>query len=248
MQAFATLVPLVLGAVGGWLGAYAKVKGEGRATTELFERRLEELKQSTYAKAKEEARAATEDFDQKLEQLRRNTLAVEEVKRLSEDQTRRLSKAAAYVERQIEEFYGPLFNLVQQVIIANHVQHKIRHGETGKESKLSPAQHADVRRFFQEHYFFPLHHAINGILKSKLYLVEGRRLPESFYLYLRHALQEEAQANLWRELRIDTSYARGEPHPNQFQEDVKEHLDLLMDRHATLTRSLDPDRGAAGSG
>ena len=207
---------LLVGVLGGWIGAYLKVKGESLAIKE--------------------------DFARSLERLRLNTATVEDVKQLGEDRARRRDKSVSYLERQIEEFYGPLFNLGQQIILANHVQAKILHGP-GAAGKLSDAQSSEVQRFFVETYFSPLHFAISDILKSKLYLVEGTRMPRSFYRYLRHALQEAAQAQLWQERHIDTSFVRGEPFPDAFFEDIQRHLDALMDRYSELiSNAHDPVR------
>jgi septal ring factor EnvC (AmiA/AmiB activator) len=198
----------VLGMLGGWLAAYAKVKGANLATKE--------------------------DFSSALAQLRQNTQTVEDVKQVLSDRSRRVENTASYIERQIEEFYGPLFNLVHQIVLANHVQHNILTQRIGAGS-LSPEQRASVVRFFQEQYFFPVHQEVNEILKKKLYLVEAAQLPASFYRYLRHALQEQAQANLWREEGIDTSYVKGEPYPNELYDTLKRDLDKLMNRYSELT-------------
>lgn len=45
--------------------------------------------------------------------------------RAAEDRTRKLESLKRHYERQVEEFYGPLFNMVQQVFVANHVQWEI---------------------------------------------------------------------------------------------------------------------------
>lgn len=153
-----------------------------------------------------------------------------------EDRTRRLEKAVRHLERQIEEFYGPLFNLVHQVVIANHVQHRILAG-TGK-GKLGPEQAEAVRRFFRDRYFFPVHAEINQILKTRLHLAEGAAMPEVFYRYVKHAVQEQAQAALWQEHQVDTSFVPGEPYPNDFYDAVKGGLDRLMEEYDRLTRAL----------
>jgi hypothetical protein len=81
---------------------------------------------------------------------------------------------------------------------------------------------------FWQHYFSPLHQEIGGILRTKLYLLEGGRLPESFTEYLEHATQEACQHRLWSELSIDTSGVRGRRWPKAFDRDVKTALDRLM--------------------
>ena len=76
-----------------------------------------------------------------------------------------------------------------------------------------------IRNFFWERYFTPLHQEVAGLLKTKLYLLEGGQLPTSFQHYLEHATQESCQQHLWRELQIDTSHARGRSWPQQFHSD-----------------------------
>src|SRR5437868_6543765 len=70
-----------------------------------------------------------------------------------EDETRRLESSVSRMERQIEEFYGPLFNLIHQVVIANHVQHKILSGAKG----MAQEQADRIRGHFRDHIFFPVH-------------------------------------------------------------------------------------------
>lgn len=200
---------VLLGLLGGWLGAYFNVKGKNLATRE--------------------------DYEDALEQLRRNTETVEDVKEKLSDQARRVTKSSEYVARQIEEFYGPIFNLVHQIVVVNHVQHAIlsRKPETGP---LPVSQQSEVIKFFQEKYFFLIHRELNEILKTKLYLIEGTELPRSYYAYLRHAIQEQAQTELWSERQIDTSYVQGVPYPNELYDAVKQDLDILMQRYESLTR------------
>src|SRR5262245_5066555 len=95
-----------------------------------------------------------------------------ELSRAAEDRTRRLEGLKRHYERQIEEFYGPLFNMVNQVFVANHVQ-----GEILK--RTNPPDSEMVRDYFHTMYFDPMHDEIRQILRTKLYLVEGSEMPES---------------------------------------------------------------------
>jgi len=155
-----------------------------------------------------------------------------------EDQTRRLEKTIRHLERQIEEFYGPLFNLVHQIVIANHVQQRILSGSS--KGKLSDEQYLRVRRFFQERFFFPIHAEITQILKNRLHLVEGANMPPEFYQYLKHSIQEQSQSMLWNNQQIDTSFVQGEPYPNELYQVLKESLTRLMAEYAKYSRALEP--------
>jgi hypothetical protein len=153
-----------------------------------------------------------------------------------EDSTRRLEVSAKYLERQLEEFYGPLFNLLHQLFVANHVQEDIL--RAGPRHGLSEADAARIRRYFRDSYFMPIHDEINQILKTRLYLIEGTELPESYYEYLRHAIQERVQTTLWERLNIGTSYVTGREYPQQLYTDIKNDLDAIMLRYARLTKAL----------
>ena len=153
-----------------------------------------------------------------------------------EDDTRRLESTLRHLERQIEEFYGPLFNLVHQIVIANHVQHKILSGAGS--AQLARDRVETVQRMFRKRFFFPVHAEVNEILKTRLHLVEGTQMPDVFYRYLRHALQEQAQAALWEEHQVDTGFVPGEPYPNELYGAVKSGLDHVMEEYDRLTRAL----------
>src|SRR5258706_8302785 len=117
-----------------------------------------------------------------------------ELSRVTEDRSRKLAGLMRHYERQIEEFYGPLWNMVHQLYVCNHTK-----------SELVPQLKGDqvraIEDYYQNTYFIPLHTEIRDIIKTKLYLVEGAEMPASFYDYLKHALQERDQRNLAKENR-----------------------------------------------
>lgn len=156
-----------------------------------------------------------------------------------EDSVRRLEGTKKHLERQIEEFYGPLFNLVHQIVVCNHVQHEILYSKDSRGNSIKSASDADkVRQFFQDSYFIPLHEEMLRILKTKLFLIEGAEMPESFYKYLRHSIQEQVQGTLWRKHGVDTSHVRGLPYPNELYQDVKSGLDSTMIKYEQCINNL----------
>jgi hypothetical protein len=144
-----------------------------------------------------------------------------QLSRASEDRTRKLESLKRHYERQIEEFYGPLFNMVHQVFVANHVQSEIL-------KRTDPTDSEKVRDHFHTTYFHPMHAEIRQILRTKLYLIEGSEMPESFYLYLKHAAQEHDQRTLWEQYHIDTSFLPGEPWPDRFLDDIRRGFETAM--------------------
>ena len=161
-----------------------------------------------------------------------------------EDRVRQLEATKKHLERQIEEFYGPLFNLVHQIVVCNHVQHEILYSKDSKGNSIKSDSDADkVRQFFQDYYFIPLHDEMIRILKTRLYLIEGAEMPDSFYKYLRHSIQEQVQGTLWRKHGVDTSHVRGLPYPDEIYKDVKNGLDSTMIRYEQCINNLKVESG-----
>lgn len=140
-----------------------------------------------------------------------------------EDRTRRLDTVLKLRARQIEELYGPLLSLIEQIFVVWEVRENVL--KTGSHSAEDGRR---IREFFWKNYFTPLHEQIAGLLRTKLYLLEGREMPQSFEEYLEHATQEACQHRLWAELSIDTSQVKGRKWPASFHDDVKAALDRLM--------------------
>lgn len=158
------------------------------------------------------------------------------------DRERKLKSLMHHYERQIEEFYGPLFNLVHQVFVANHIQWELTSARNEKGAPcLGPEKVEVIQDYYQKTYFYPLHDEIIKIIRSKLYLIEGSEVPESFYEYLKHAAQERDQRTLWRDHGIDTAFLTGQPWPRNFYRDIKTGFEHAMRNYENCVEGL---RGA----
>ena len=146
--------------------------------------------------------------------------------KMREDRTRRLDLLLKLRAQQIEELYGPLRSLIDQIFNVWRVRTNILSGVA-----YPPEDDRRIREFFWQNYFTPLHQEIVTLLRTKLYLLEDGRLPDSFTAYLEHSTQEAIQHRLYSELGIDTSKVAGRRWPAAFQDDVKASLDRLMAEH-----------------
>lgn len=146
-----------------------------------------------------------------------------------------------YIQKQIEEFYGPLYSLIWQIFTANHLKDRVLN-----ECRLSADQTARVHSHFASTYFAPLHARIKEILESKLYLVDGKAMPWSFYEYLSHTMQEDTQRCLWMEEQIDTSAIHGTEFPDGFYTNVDETLQKLMEEYEISVQDLKTGMGSQG--
>jgi hypothetical protein len=153
--------------------------------------------------------------------------------RKKEDKTKRLQIKLEYLNKQIEELYGPLYSYIQQIFNYWDVQQELI-----SPNDINNQDRDRIIIFFREKYFYPLHNQIRDLLKNKFNLIEGNKLPESFRKYLQHSTLETTQITLWNELNIDTQHTNGIPWPNEFENDVKKTLDVLMKRYDTLLKNI----------
>jgi hypothetical protein len=161
--------------------------------------------------------------------------------RRREDRTRKLENLLRHYQKQTEEFYGPLFNLVHQIFLVNETQSEITEARNGR---LTEEQKEKVSAWFLERHFSKLHAEVNEILKTKLYLVEGSEMPKSFYEYLRHSYQERDQHGIYTDLRIDTRFLPGRPWPQEFYDDIKNGFERAMGNYEAILDGLrDHKRG-----
>lgn len=152
--------------------------------------------------------------------------------RQRDDETRRLEVTLKRMERQIEEFYGPLFSLNEQMQNAWFVREAVLSPDGDRKNcPLSEPDRNRVKEYFQEQYFFPIHGRIRELLRTKLFLIEGAEVPTSFNDYLRHATQEKAQSEIWQKLNIGTNYLAGKGYSQKFFDDVKNRLRQVMQEY-----------------
>src|SRR5271166_859104 len=140
--------------------------------------------------------------------------------------SKRLEIRQQYLQKQIEEFYGPLFSLVWQIFNSYDLKHRIVSGK-----QFDKDQRDKIEKYFESMHFKPLHEEIRSILKSKLYLVDGAEMPQSFYDYLQHSTQELIQQELWSSAEVDTSFLPKQHFPPQFYDDIGETLKQLMSEY-----------------
>ena len=155
--------------------------------------------------------------------------------RLRESKIRRQTTALQYRERQLGEFYGPLISLIEQIQSVYQIKTDLLKAGA---NRPSPEQREKIDDYFWRTHFNPLHVAIRGLFRSKLYLLEDGKKPESFVKYFQHSVQEEAQKEIARDLHIDTSFLEGVEYPRDLDTTVQKTLDGLMADYRRDLKSL----------
>jgi len=159
-----------------------------------------------------------------------------------EDRTRRLEAKLKHMERQIDELYGPLHALIQQIFAVWQVREDLL-----KVSALTEAQKEAARDVIWREFFRPIHEQIQVLLRTKLHLVQGK-VPYSFEEYLQHAVNEATQHALFDKLQIDipgTTQRKG--WPKEFAKDVFLSLRHIREDYDESLRRFDARR-VLGSG
>jgi hypothetical protein len=166
---------------------------------------------------------------EKANYLRELEVVKTQLEQSAADRTRKLQALMRHYERQIEEFYGPLYNLANQILYTAHdVQRDLlEYLGPGNEDKSNI-----IKEYYRVNYFAPIHDKIYEILKTRLYLVEGAAIPKTFdenlRIYLRHTIQEKDQRALWRDHGIDTSFLKGVDWPWHLHGDIREGFETAM--------------------
>jgi hypothetical protein len=152
--------------------------------------------------------------------------------RKKEDRTKRLQIRLDHTKIQIEELYGPLYSLVNQVFTYWDVKERL------ESHPLTDQEKERIEMLFRDRYFNSIHQEIKALLKTKFHLIEGVEFPKSYWDYLQHTTQETVQTDIWKELNISTSELKGYRWPKNFNLDVKKQLDLLMNRYENILKEL----------
>jgi hypothetical protein len=148
--------------------------------------------------------------------------------RLKDINANRLKIHQDFVMKQIEELYGPLYNLVLQINNFWDIEQNLLNRENDK------SKQDKVRVYFREHYYYPLHLEVRLLLKNKTHLLQNQTMPKSFDTYLKHSTQETVQIDIWNNLNISTIDVAGIPWPDEFETDIKSTLGILMKNYDKL--------------
>jgi hypothetical protein len=177
--------------------------------------------------------------------LAENELKARMDARAQSDRTRRLEVRLNYYERQIHEFYAPLYSCIQLIWNVWEISEKIDKNLKRTDNEIPREEvMTKIGHMFGRKYYAPLHDEIREILKTKLFLMEGVEMPESFTKYLMHSVMENIQSRLAEEEKINTSSVEGVPWPYQFPIDVKAGLDQAMRHYDEAVQELSGNRDA----
>jgi hypothetical protein len=150
--------------------------------------------------------------------------------------------ALRHLEAQIGELYGPLLGLIQETrAVFSVAQKRLSTTPTGRidfSHFSKERKDEEAWRFFVEGYFLPLNSQMSSLVRSKMHLLEGGIIPTSFQEFLLHEAEFSSLHRLWSEKGIDSREVQGAGWPPQFEQDVRDTLNKLHNRHQKFLRKL----------
>jgi hypothetical protein len=147
--------------------------------------------------------------------------------------------ALRFLERQIEELYGPLYGLINESkMIYDVVKMKVPTQNGNVFQEKFTQEHWDIWRYFVEKHFLPHNKEISNLIKTKMHLLNTIELPKSFIAFLDHTVQFELLHNLWKDTGISATNIKGKGWPSSFNTDVNNTLQMLRESHDNYLRRL----------
>lgn len=155
------------------------------------------------------------------------------IKLMLDERGERAQLRAQRLQDQIQQLYGPLFSVIDQLDTCDRIEPRIFH-----DNPLSDEQRETARRFMCYEFYLPLHKQIREIVQSKLYLIDGLAVPQSFRDYMDHSMQYEIQMRLWFEKGVASDKTPGTPYPFAFNDDIEFGLDNIMTRLGVTLQAM----------
>jgi hypothetical protein len=156
-----------------------------------------------------------------------------------EEQRRRTEAQLRFVERQIEELYGPLVSLLHEGrrTFADLLQ-SLGRNYVFIVGKPLPKEELHTWLYWAENEFLPRNEKIKDLLKSKTHLIEGPEFPESYVRFLDHCNSWAINHRRWKDQGIEYSWRSKINWPEEFGIEVLDTFKSLKAKHARLLGQL----------
>jgi len=152
---------------------------------------------------------------------------------------RRIEAELRFVERQIEELYGPLAVALYEGrrtfldLLDSLGRDRVFEGD-----KPLPPEELKTWLFWSESEFLPRNKEIKDLLRAKAHLVEGACFPASYVLFFDHCNSWAVNHRRWTEHRLAYSWRSKINWPAAFENEVLGTFQALKSRHAALIGKL----------
>jgi len=150
-----------------------------------------------------------------------------------EEHSRRQQATIQYLQRQIEELYGPLLGMLQESRYLYEVALKTLPSHDGRidTSRFSETD-SEMWNYLIENHFLPNNAKIAELIRTHLHLLELGKLPPSYDHFARHQAQFDCLHKLWRQKSIDNRSIAGIGWPKHLEVEVEGVLAKLRQEYS----------------
>jgi hypothetical protein len=160
-----------------------------------------------------------------------------------EESRRRVEAQLKFVERQIEELYGPLAAALYEGRRAfEDLLQSLGRDRVFHDDRPLPPDELKTWLFWAETEFLPRNEQIKLLLKSKAHLVEGSSLPASYISFFDHCNSWSIHHRRWKEDGTEYSWRSKINWPADFEDEALATFQTLKSRHAALLGALAENR------
>lgn len=136
-----------------------------------------------------------------------------------------------FIEKQLEELYGPLAFLVHEGENSFKSIFKTNRKKwvSLKGDDPIPKDQLELWIFWVENDFFPRNEQIKHLLMEKTHLIEGSKVPDSHLQFMEHYNTWKLDHQRWQEDGIEYSFISRVNFPDTFNDEVLETFNCLKE-------------------
>lgn len=158
---------------------------------------------------------------------------------IRDERKRRIEVQLKFVERQIEELYGPLAACLyegRQTFL--ELLKSLGRSSVFEANQELKADELKTWLFWVESEFLPRNEQISILLKTKAHLVDGPRFPNSYVNFFEHCSSWAIYHRRWMEQKVKYNWHASINWPDEFEKEALSTFQEIKARHASLLGKL----------
>lgn len=138
-----------------------------------------------------------------------------------EEEKRKMDASLQFIDRQLEELYGPLAFLIWESDRAfKDLLETLGRSFVFHSERPMPEQELKIWLFWLDNFFFPKNEKIKELLMTKTHLIEGEEMPVSYIKFLEYYNSWKMEHLRWQKEEVPYSWHSKMNWPREFGSDV----------------------------
>ncbi|HYW70499.1 MAG TPA: hypothetical protein VE961_05665 [Pyrinomonadaceae bacterium] len=160
-----------------------------------------------------------------------------------EDKNRQTDSSLKFIDRQLEELYGPLAFLMWEGDRAfKDLLETLGRPYVFSGDRPLPEAELKLWLFWLDQFFFPKNEKIRELLMNNTHLIEGSEMPASYVRFLEHYNSWRIEHLRWKQEGVPYSWHSKMNWPLEFSSDVLNTFKTLKARQAVYKGKVFGDR------